>query len=109
MGRSAPDSRSVWPVSINIDRVKQNMTNGQLAMVAAKAFPEAATTKRRGSCPAKEQFPIVDSGRLAKARTVLAYAPELVGQVIAGTKSLDAAYHEARNRKNAASSVVLVP
>ena len=79
------------------------MTNGQLAMVVAKAFPKAATTKRRGCCAAKEQFPMVDSGRLAKARTVLAYAPEMVGQVIAGTKSLDAAYHEARNRKNAAS------
>jgi len=75
------------------------MTKGQLAMLAAKAFPEAATTKRRGCCAAKEQFPMVDSGRLAKARTVLAYAPELVDQVIAGTKSLDAAYHEARNRK----------
>jgi len=78
-------------------------------MVAAKTFPEAATMKRRGSCAAKEQFPMVDSGRLAKARTVLAYAPELVNQVIAGTKSLDAAYHEARHRKTAASSVVLVP
>jgi hypothetical protein len=26
----------------------------------------------------KEHFPTVDSGRLAKARTVLAYVPELV-------------------------------
>src|SRR5262249_7376 len=60
---------------------------------------------RRGSCAVKEHFPTVDSGRLAKARTVLAYVPELVDQVIAGTKSLDAAYEEARNRKNAASSV----
>ena len=85
------------------------MTKGQLAMVAAKAFPKAATTKRRGSCAVKEHFPTVDSGRLAKARTVLAHVPELVDQVIAGTKSLDAAYEEARNSKNAASSEVVVP
>jgi hypothetical protein len=35
--------------------------------------------RARGSCAAKEQFPMVDSGRLAKAGTVLAHAPELVG------------------------------
>jgi len=85
------------------------MTNGQLAMVVAKAFPKAATTKRRGSCAAKEQFPMVDSGRLAKARMVLAYAPELVGQVIAVTKSLDAAYDKARNRKKRGQPVVVLP
>lgn len=85
------------------------MTKGQLAMVAAKAFPKAATTKRRGSCAVKEHFPTVDSGRLAKARTVLAYVPELVDQVIAGTKSLDAAYDKARNRKKCGQPVVLLP
>ena len=89
--------------------MQRHMTKAQLAMVAAKAFPEAARAKRRDSCAAKEQFPMVDSGRLAKARIVLAYAPELVGQVIAGTKSLDAAYDKARNRKKRGQPVVLLP
>src|SRR5262249_31533725 len=105
--RVASVRASSCPENYEPGRVQRHMTKAQLAMVAAKAFPEAARAKRRDSCAAKEQFPMVDSGRLAKARIVLAYAPELVGQVIAGTKSLDAAYDKARNRKKRGQAVVL--
>ena len=59
------------------------MTKGALAMVVATEYPEAAKLKRAGSSVAEDQFPMVTSGKLSMARTVIAYAPELTDAVIA--------------------------
>jgi len=46
----------------------------------------------------------VSHDRIHRADTVLQYAPELAGAVLAGTGPLDAAYAEARQRKEEQAS-----
>jgi hypothetical protein len=71
---------------------RRQMTKGALAMVAAKAFPDPEERGRGKKAIAAIGFPMVTKNNLSHARAVLAYAPELADQVIAGTKSpVDAA------------------
>jgi hypothetical protein len=78
--------------------VRRHMTKGQLAMVAAKAYPAPEPGGRGKKSSAAEKFPMVSSGKLSEARTILSYAPDLVDEVIGG-RSLEGAYNEACNRR----------
>ena len=67
-------------------------------MLTAMIYPEAQQGKRSTSLATKE----VSGGYLSRARAVLRASPdELAPQVLAGTKSLDAAHAEAQERKAA--------
>jgi hypothetical protein len=89
-------------ISANIAR--RQMTKGAIAMVAAMAYPEAARVGRGQKASAKEAFQMVSMQKLSEARSVLRYAPELAGQVIASGTSLNDAYKIATDRKMAAAS-----
>jgi hypothetical protein len=82
------------------------MTKGQLAMVAAKAYPAPEPGGRGKKSSAAEKFPMVASGRLSEARTILLYAPDLADEVIRGVTSLEHAYDEASSRRQAQERAV---
>ena len=65
-------------------------------MIAAKACSVSEQTLREMSAHSG-----VSATRLGEASTVLKHAPELVESVISGAQSLDDAYGEARQRKQA--------
>jgi predicted nucleic acid-binding Zn-ribbon protein len=72
-------------------------------MAVAKIYPEPTAYKRGGvanSFPGKE----LKEAEISKARTVLRFASDLVGNVLSGARSLKDAYQEAKRRKDAASS-----
>ncbi len=50
------------------------MTKGAIAMVVAKAYPEATKTKRSGSSAGEQRFPMVAKSKLSEARAVVALA-----------------------------------
>jgi hypothetical protein len=60
---------------------RRNLTKGQLAIVAAKVFPNAErggdrkSAKAKSSFKMKVDFPMVHPGMLSQARTILRYAP----------------------------------
>lgn len=74
-------------LSVNINR--RHMTGSQRAMATAMIYPEPFS-RRSGS---KHD---VDRGRLAMARAVLAHSSTIAEAVMSGSKSLDAAYNDAR-------------
>lgn len=78
---------------------RRHLTKGQLAMVAAKAYPDPERRGRGQKSSAAEEFPMVSSGKLSEARTVLRYAPDLAENVVDGLQSLEAAYDTACKRK----------
>lgn len=90
-------------LSTNIAR--RHMMKGAIAMVVAKAYPDEAAGGRGKKSVATTRFPMVSTSKLAHARTVLQFAPDLVDGVLAGRDSLDAAYRIAVERKQAADSV----
>lgn len=89
---------------ISSNAARRQMGKGALAMVVATQYPKVPKVGRGQKVSATETFPMVSSGKLSMARTILEYAAELVDAVIAGGKSLDAAYAEALDRKNVAAS-----
>ena len=85
---------------ISENAARRHMNKGALAIVAAKAFPEAS--KGRGlKSPVAGNFPGIALTRIAEARTVLHHAPDLADMVLAGKMGLDKAYDEARERRGA--------
>lgn len=89
----------------SVNAARRHMMKGALAMMAARAHPEADAVGGRGrKGVAATQFPMVSRDKLSHARTILAHAPDLADSVIAGTHSLDAAYEEAQRRRGAVSN-----
>ena len=81
---------------------RRSMTKGAKAMVAACMFPEPTEATERGrgkKAPVTGGFPGVDNRRLAEARTVIAFAPDLVDDVKRGVTSLADAYDKALKAK----------
>lgn len=79
-----------FALSVNIDR--RHLSKGQRAMIAARAMGDLETKS------IAEQIGMT-AGRVAQARTVLNFAPELADSVVSGATSLDEAYKQARERK----------
>ncbi|MFO1353025.1 MAG: ParB N-terminal domain-containing protein [Gammaproteobacteria bacterium] len=84
-------------LSANVNR--RHLSKGQRAMAVAKVWSVSDQTSRKLSDQSG-----VSKTRLIEARAVLIQAPELADQVLSGALSLDAAYDEAKKRKNAAAS-----
>jgi ParB/RepB/Spo0J family partition protein len=84
-------------LSANINR--RNLTKSQRAMAVAKLLE---TNNSRQQDAADQAG--VNRTRVAQANTVLKYAPELAEAVLAGTQPLDAAYEQAKQRKEEQSS-----
>lgn len=89
---------------LSLNAARRHMQKGALAMVVAKAYPEQDQRGRGNKSAATARFPMVAPRRLQEARTVIAYAPDQVDLVIAGSTSLDQAYAKAQERKAEASS-----
>jgi hypothetical protein len=87
----------------SVNAARRQMMRGAFAMIAAKACPELAKGGRGQKGVAATTFPMVSPDKLAHARKVLVFAPELADAVIASTTSLDTAYKEARLREGNAS------
>lgn len=86
------DDPDGYVLSVNIAR--RHLSNGQQAMVAARARLVSNQTQREMA-----EATGLNSGRIGHAKTVLDYAPELADAVTAGTMPLDKAYSEARRIK----------
>ena len=86
------DDADGYALKVNVTR--RNLSKGQIAMVAASA--------NRISGKYQEEVAGntgVSQSRIAYANVVLQYAPLLAPSVIAGAKTLNEAYKEARDRK----------
>ena len=79
-----------FALSVNIDR--RHLSKGQRAMIAARAMGDFETKSVASQTG-------ISAGRIAYARTVLNFAPELADSVVSGATSLDEAYKQARERK----------
>jgi len=89
------DDTDSYALSVNIDR--RHLSKGQRAMIAAKSLGNLTTREAASKAGMSNE-------RISKASTVIQYAPELVESVISGAQSLDDAYGEARQRKQAQQS-----
>lgn len=89
------DDTDSYALSVNIDR--RHLSKGQRAMIAAVSL----VSKERGSKGEAAKTTGVSAGRIGQASIVRSFAPELVESVISGAQSLDDAYGEARQRKQA--------
>lgn len=87
-----------YALSVNIQR--RNLTKGQTAMVAAKAWAVSAQTQRAAAAQAG-----VSKARITQAAAVLDHAPDLADAVVSGALSLDEAYKIARENKTKAEGV----
>lgn len=74
---------------------RRNVTKGQLAMVQAKTVGLGYGKGKLQICNFEDDSPSTAETRLSRARTVVAHAPKLADQVIAGSLTLDAAYKDA--------------
>ena len=94
------DDPTAFIISANIAR--RHMTRGAMAMIVAQVYPDSDEKRGRGKkSSVTEHFPMVSSGKLSQARTVLSYAPKLAPNVISGAMSLDQAYNKAKGEKAA--------
>ena len=60
-------------------RARRHLNKGQIAIVAAKAYPETSQGKTSSkSEEVRRRFP-VHQGALSQARTIIHYGPELAG------------------------------
>jgi hypothetical protein len=84
---------------VNSKETRRHSTKGQRAMGVAKRYPEGQQGKKSTSLETKE----VSTAYLSKARLVLREAPDLADKVLIGAVGLDAAYQEARERRDAAT------
>jgi hypothetical protein len=57
-------------------------------MVVATEYPEVPKVGRGQKVPVTETFPMISPARLSEARTVIAYAPDLINQVITSAMSV---------------------
>jgi len=86
------EDQKAFILSVNINR--RHMTAGQRAMATAVIYPTPTKLKRKragqaGSGRGPDQ---IDSSILAKARAVLAFAPDLASAVLAGSVTLNDAH-----------------
>jgi hypothetical protein len=75
------------------------MSKGQQAMAVAMMYPVPEKGGRGKKKTMDETSILFSPKRLQLARTVLAHSPDLAQAVLAGSKSLDGAYDEARKAK----------
>ena len=92
------DDPDGYALSVNIQR--RNLTKGQTAMVAARAWAVSAQTQRAAAAQAG-----VSKARITQAAAVLEHAANLADAVVAGAMSLDEAYKFARENKEKAEGV----
>ena len=69
--------------------VRRHLNKGQIAIVVAKAYPEAkqggdhtTSAGKKATLKIKVAFPMVSEFALSQARTIVRYAPELVDRVL---------------------------
>jgi hypothetical protein len=91
--------QKAYVLSVNINRL--HMTAGARAMAVAMMYPDAGGKGGLGKKDDAKNLQL--SGgfsveRLRQARAVLAHSPPIASAVLAGSKSLDEAYHEASLR-----------
>lgn len=83
----------VYALSANVNR--RMLTKGQRAMLVVMATQRGfAVTAKSLSQESDLRLRMIE-----QARTLARYAPDLVPDVIAGARTLDPAYNEARDRK----------
>ena len=100
-GSDGGSSVRVKPVNI----AQRHLNKGQIAVVVAKAYPEAehgGARKKGSSLETKLAFPMVSAFALSQARTIVRYAPELADRVVEleGMRFSDAFEHETRARRS---------
>jgi hypothetical protein len=78
---------------------RRHLTKAQQAMAVAVVYSVPEKGGRGKKKTMDETSTLFSPKRLQLARTVLAYSPDLAQAVLAGSKSLDAAYEEARKAK----------
>ena len=91
------DDPRAYIIASNISR--RHLTKGQQAMAVAMIYPVPEKGGRGKKKTMDETSTLFSPKRLQLARTVLAHSPDLAQAVLAGSKSLDAAYDEARKAK----------
>ena len=91
------DDPRAYIIASNISR--RHLTKGQQAMAVAMVYPVPEQGGRGKKKTMDETSTLFSQKRLQLARTVLAHSPDLAQAVLAGSKSLDGAYDEARNAK----------
>jgi ParB-like nuclease family protein len=91
------DDPRAYIVASNIAR--RHLTKGQQAMAVAMIYPVPEKGGRGKKKTMDETSILFSPKRLQLARTVLAHSPDLAQAVLAGCKSLDGAYDEARKAK----------
>jgi ParB-like nuclease family protein len=84
-------------LSCNVNR--RHLNKGQQAMAVARACLFSKQTMRSLADAAR-----LSAARIAQAKTVVEFAPDLADAVLAGVTPLNDAYAEARRRKEAAES-----
>lgn len=93
-GGDDPDG---YALAVNVQR--RNLTKGQTAMVAARAWAVSAQTQRAAAAQAG-----VSKARITQAAAVVEHAPDLADAVVAGAMGLDEAYRIARKNKTEGES-----
>lgn len=83
---------------------RRHMTKGQIVMASVQSAKIALSNFDNLSQPELSVYLRIDQPRVAEARLVIDYAPDLVDGVIAGSPPLYKAVEEARRRKQAAES-----
>jgi hypothetical protein len=91
------DDPRAYIIANNVSR--RHLTRGQQAMAVAVVYPvpeKGGKGKRSRIQEGLDEPRKTFQNRLSQARIVFAYSPDLARAVLAGSKSLDAAYEEAR-------------
>jgi ParB-like nuclease domain len=91
------DDPRAYIIANNISR--RHLTKGQQAMALAMIYPMPEKGGRGKKKTMDETSTLFSPKRLQLARTVLAHSADLAQAVLAGSKSLDGAYDEARKAK----------
>ena len=90
---------------------RRHLTKGQRAMAVAMISPEPEDAHESGKKGGRGKKGLgdrtVSRERLSLARTVIEHAPELCGNVLSGSMSLDKAYETASNRRDGADGEVI--
>lgn len=89
------DDPGGYALAVNIAR--RHLSKGQQAMIAARAAFVSNTSQEEAAIIAG-----TSRARVSYAAAVLRHAPELADAVVSGALGLDAAYKEARDRKDSA-------
>jgi ParB-like nuclease domain len=98
-----PDGQDAYAYIISVNIARRHLTKGQQAMAVAMVFPEPSKAHSRQRGLVSETKTSLDrlhvsATRLSQARAVLRGAPDLAALVLGGSKGLDAAIEEVRQR-----------